>query len=249
MPILNRIEPDQLRARVERVRASRAVTETRSHLRSFDETMGRQSMELALMDYALDAPPEAARAHFVAAAGHLSRALAGREQPDPDDSRNPWEAEEFLNVIGAFGSPNDADRIEALRPWQLRNPPREDTEAIGGYLIALCPVLAGGEPDAVLARCERPDASRDLRRLLRPAARGLQAASVDDEDGWNEALAALAALAAAHAREVRSGDLQTLPAGLMCLRGMMLARLGAGRGLTARAASPFLPLDLLAEAE
>jgi hypothetical protein len=249
VPILNRIAAKDLSDGIADLESRREVTLTRPQLKSFEETLGRQSMELGLMSYALDLPADEVRAHFIDAAEHLARALAGRAEPEPEESRNPWEADEFLSVIGAFGTPDALARIGALPPSAVRNPPRPATEAVGRYLMALCPFLAGGALDRpaleeVIAACERGNASRDMRRFLRPAARGLLAAEAGDEDGWNEALAGLAA---AQAREAQSGDLQLLPAGLMSLRGVMLARLGLARDLECRAVSDYLPLDLLEE--
>jgi hypothetical protein len=251
VPILNNIPLERLQEAIEQVRARQAVTFTRPQLRRHQETLGRQSMELGLMGYALDLPQDEVRAHFISAAKHLSLALAGRPAPEPDESRNPWEAEQFLNVIGAFGTPEVISRIGALGLWQVRNPPHAATEAVGRYLMALCPFLCGHELDKsalhdVLAACERGNANRDMRRFLLPASRGLLAANARDEEVWNEALAALAA---AHAREAQTGDLQLLPAGLMSLRGLMLAKLGLDRGLTCRAVSEFLPVGLLEEHE
>lgn len=247
MPILNKIPARLLREGVESLLETQAVTLTRPHLRRFHETLGRQFMELGLMDYALDVPLPEVRARFRSAAEHLVQALVGRAEPEPDESRNPWEAEQFLNVIGGFGTPAALGLVAGLLPWQVRSPSREATQAVGRYLAVLCPFLGGAELDVpglreVLGECERGNASRDMRRFLRPSALGLLAVQEADADGWN---AALAALADAHAREAQMGDLQLLPAGLISLRGLMLARLGLNRGMPYRTVSDFIPVAVL----
>lgn len=215
-------------------------------LKSFDETAGRMAMRLAMVGHALSEDAERIAGYFSLAAGHLAAALAQRPAPEESEHRGPYQAELFLNLVGAFGDDVACQLCAGLRPDQLRWPehPVHDTQAL--YLNQLLRMLGGErlDPDAVAdigRRCKLAQASRADRRFLQPSLDGLGALERDDERAWN---LALAQLVEAHAEEATQGELALQPEGLVCMRALMLARLGLNADMDCSIDSPYLPIYL-----
>ena len=182
---------------------------------SFHESAGRLLLKLGLLSYALEAPPADVRDCFLRASGHLARALADRQR-DPDETRSPYEAETFINLVACFGSEDDHRLIGSLQPWQYRNPEYKAHAAFAQYLAVLVRYIGDTNLDSgsiakVLAACEATKASKEDRLFLLPSARGLAAVEAGNESEWNYALAQLVA---AHAEEARSGDFKLSPKAL-----------------------------------
>ena len=218
----------------------------------FHERAGRLALKLGLLRYALEADDRVIRGRFREAAAHLTHALVLRPPAESDTHRRPWKAEQFVNVIGCFGSDAERSAVAALREWQYRAPVQAEHETIARYVRVLCGLLGGAPLDAptlealtgIADACDAPTAGREEYLYLLPTVRGLLAVHAGDADAWNYALARVVS---AHGRDARSGDLELLPDGLVCLRGLLLAKRGLHAGLELRAASPYLPLFLLDE--
>lgn len=250
MPALNQITDSRLREEWTELGQTLAeLRPTPGKPTEHDESVGRIAMTLGLIGHALDTDEAQTREHFTLAATHLARALARRAPPDGDEHRDPYESEQFLNVIGAFG--NDEARLlcTSLMPQQLRWPEHAQHRAQGTYVGMLVQHFAGQKLDAaalqaVMSGCDSPRASREDRRFLRPSATGLDAVAHHDD---TTVKLALAQLVTAHAQEALAGDLSLQYEGLACLRALMLARFAMNAGLDATIESPYLPLHLLAQ--
>jgi hypothetical protein len=215
-------------------------------LQSFNETVGRMAMRLAMVGHALSEDADRIAGYFSLAAGHLATAIAQRPAPEESEHRGPYEAELYLDLVGAFGDDHAWQLCAALRADQLRWPehPVHDTQAM--YLSQLLRILGGDrlDPGAVHEigrRCALAQASREDRRFLQPSLDGLGALERDDERAWN---LALAQLVEAHAEEATQGELALQPEGLVCMRALMLARLGLDADMDCRVDSPYLPIYL-----
>jgi hypothetical protein len=250
---LNRIPEDRARAGLARARtfldelAEESDAQSPRARQSRYESMGRLSLEAGLLGYALEEPALVVRRHLAEAAGSLARALVLRETPEPAARRNPWQAEQYLNVVACFGDPAERAIVSGLSPWQYRHPEHREHDPLASYLALLCRHL-GGEPlDAdvlrhVVEACGVASASKETRLFLLPLAEGLLALEGGDDEAWNRSIARLVA---AHAREARSGELKLRAESCICLGGLLLAGLGLKRGRVCRAESPYLPLFLL----
>lgn len=245
--LLNRISAQRLRELWIELPEQLALLEQRPvRLKSFDESAGRMAMRIAMVGHALSEDCGQIVRHFALSADHLAAALSQRPVPEADEHRGPYEAELFLNVVGAFGG-DDAYRLCAgLRADQLRWPEHAAHVAQAGYLSQLLRYFAGMPLDPavmqeIAQRCASARASREDRRFLQPSLAGMIAVVEGDERAWR---LALAQLVEAHAEEAAHGDLQLQVEGLVCLRALMLARLGLDAGLDCDIDSPYLPLYL-----
>lgn len=219
------------------------------HLQSADESAGRMEMTLAMAGHALAEDGASIVRYFAQSAGHLAAALARRAAPDEGEHRGPYEAELFLNVVGAFGDDNAWQLCARLRPEQLRWPAHAAHATQAMYLAQLQRVLGGELLDPAAVRqieqhCASVQANREDRRFVQPALAGLAALERHDERAWN---LALAQLVEAHAQEAMDGDFQAQPEGLVCMRALMLARLGLDADLACRIDSAYLPLYLFSQ--
>ncbi len=213
----------------------------------YDAELGELALELGLVGHAIQQDPAPVAAHLRLAARHLSQALALRDEPDPQTHRSPYQAETWLNVVGAFGTEADRLTCAALQAWQLRSPSHAQHQTQAHYLALLQAWFGGKAPDAVRLRaivvqCEGARASREDRRFVQPACLGLDAVARHDAQAWN---LSLAQLVAAHAEEARGGDFKLQAQGLICLRALMLARFGRDGAMQCSVASDYLPLWLL----
>ena len=247
MLTLNLIPEDRARESLDfaRDRLRRLLAEEGSPGR--DERAGRLCLEIGVFGYALEDYSSAIREDFQEAASLLSLALAFRSAPEPDEQRNPYEAEGFLGAIGCFGESSDRERVGNLREEQLRNPIRPEHAAISRFIGQLADCVAGRPPEreellAVIEDCGRVRASRDDRTSLLPAARGFLSVAARDADDWNYALAQILV---AHRREAMHGEWKYLPSGLISFRALYLAKYGLDRGLKLTAESDYMPISLL----
>ncbi len=211
------------------------------------DTIGGLALRLGLVGHALGNPAHEVAARFRCAARHLAAALSHRPEPGPDDFRDPFRAELWLDVIAAFGTTADRQRCAALEAGALRHPAHVETATQGAYLKLLQRAVAGLTPEpaavrAVLKACDAPTASRDDRLGVLPCARGLDAIARRDARGLNEALAQRLA---AHAEDALRGDFKRRFEGLVCLPALALAAIGQYAGLVTTVTSDYLPLQLL----
>ena len=214
---------------------------------AFHESAGELSLQLALFLTALEASRGEVVRMFEQAAAHLAPALALRRPPVEGEHRSPWQGEQWIDVVACWGDAAAIRAVAGLRPWQYRSPARPEHDALALYLGVLLRRLGGAPTDgdalrSVVAACDSGAATREDRLFLRPAASGLIAVEAADADGWNYALAQILS---AHAQEAREGDLMRLADGFLSVRALLLAKLGLERGLTLRARSPYLRVDLL----
>jgi hypothetical protein len=252
---LNKIQEEQAREHLqwargllEELRAA-PLPNTDHAQQKYHENLGTQALQVGLFAYALEYDDSEVIQLLSQAAHHLARSLTLRMPTDPDTSRNPWQTEKFLNVIACFGNPADQSAMVALQVHQLCNPIRPHHEPLLQYLLAVRAGFSEAPFDAaafsaVVKACDSPQASKDQRLFLLPAARGLLAVATENEDDWNYALAQILT---SHGREARRGDLKLLADGFISLRALMLAKWGMDQGLSCHADSEYLPLHLLAE--
>ena len=241
MPGLNKLSPQSI---AQRAIATEAALEERAP--EDDEARGTLLLDLALYRLAGDDPPETLLPLFRAAAQHLARSLAAGPQAGPD----PWAAQDFLAVVGAFGNAEDRRTVRGLDPARHGEPERAGQALICRFLGCLAQNIGGARLDRevlreVLRGCAAEAASRAERQELMPLVRGILAAEAKDARTWN---LTLAELTAAHAAEAKWGDHRWRATGLASLSGVMLLKRGVDAGLACRVRSEYLPMGLVARA-
>jgi hypothetical protein len=258
MPRLNRIADANLRNSLEfeteilsNLRSADAPTD-HAGLVEFSENRGYVARSVALYRYALytyseGGDPDELAALFAGAASDFALSLSLRPPPDESSSRSPWQAESYLCLIACFGDDEAAAQAASLEPWQYRFPARPETEDLARYLSHLCGAIDGADFDPVLlasiaAAAGVPNADRENRLFLAPAASGLIAIHSGDERAWN---AAIAKLVAAHKEDALRGQLRLLPQGMIAMTALMVAKFGLDAGLKCTIESDYLPLFLL----
>lgn len=205
------------------------------------------SFAIGAMLYQQEGDVAEIREHLARASVFFLQALTMRGTPGPTTRRNPYEFEKALALLVCFGDAGQRGRVAEIREEQYRVPPRPEQNAFAAYLDATKQFVASGtideqELDGVEQRCLTDTASKDERLSLLPKVRTLRAVVQSDEAGWN---AALDNIIAAHEKEALHGEYTLLPDGLICLPAMMLAQLGAERGMTCQLNSAYLPNMLL----
>lgn len=252
MLTLNQIEEKQAQDNLEWTREllqevrARPLSPDPRQCQHFHETVGSLSLQLGLTAYALEREADEVHTYLCDAAEHLTQSLVLLAPPELDTHRNPWKAEQILDLVACFGSAQNRAAIAALRADQLRHPVRPEHDALARYLDVLRAHIAGARLDtaalsAVVLSCESPHATKEDRLFLQPGAQGLTALEAHDTASWNHALAQILT---SHGQEARDGDLALLSDGFVCLRALMLAKLGVERGLSCHATSVYLPVFL-----
>jgi hypothetical protein len=253
MLTLNRIQEKQAQDNLEwtlellQDLRARPLSQDPRNRQHFHENVGSFSLQLGLTAYALERDADEVYTYLCDAAEHLAQSLVLLAPPESETHRNPWKAEQILDLIACFGNAQSRAVIAALRPDQVRHPVRAEHDALMRYLDVLRGYLNSTPIDtialaAVLQACESPSATKEERLFLRHNARGLSAVEANDTDSWNHALAQILT---SHGREARHGDLTLLSDGFISFRALMLAKAGIERGLSCHAKSDYLPLFLL----
>lgn len=254
---LNKIQEEQAREQLQWTRGlveESLVAPVPSDARArqtYHENIGTNFLQVGLFAYALEYEGAEVVHFFRQSAEHLAISLTLRKPADPDVSLNPWQTEKFLNVVACFGNASEKAAMVSLQEHQLCNPIRAHHEPLVRYLLAARAGFGDAPFDAaafstVVTACDSPQASKDQRLFLQPAARALVAIATENEDDWNYALAQILT---SHAREARHGDLKLLTDGFISLRALMLAKWGIDQGLSCHVDSPYLPHQLLPENE
>ncbi len=235
------------RSRIAELSARGPRSDQPADVERWRHAVGDRACDAGLILYQQEGDAREIRALMRTAAEHLLAEHLGRGEPGPTDDRSPQLFKKTVDVIIAFGTPEQRRALPGVRASQYRHPLRPEDEPLA-QLVALLARFAGGQPldmDAcrsLEARCEAAQAPKWDRAFHLPNARGLRAVAEGDARAWNDAVARLVK---AHEEESKKGEYRKSELSLMCLPALALAQLGRERGLTCELRSEYLPLAVL----
>jgi hypothetical protein len=238
---------DESRARLAELTARGPRSDQPADLERWRHAVGERACDAGLILYQQEGDAREIRAYMKTAAEHLLAEHMGRGEPEPNTHRSPRLFEKTIDLVIAFGTPEQRGALPAVQPSQYRNPPYPDDDGLAQLIAILARYAADQTLDAeayrtLEARLEMDQASRWDRAFYLPNARALRAAADADAKVWNDSISDLVT---AHEDESRKGEYKKSELGLMCLPALAVAKLGMERGLTCLVRSEYFPLSLL----
>jgi hypothetical protein len=208
---------------------------------------GNTSFDVGACLYQQEQDAREIRRHLARAGEFLLRAHTLRERPAANESRSPFEFEKTVSLVVCFCGFAERDTASKVHKWQYRNPVNVAHDAYGRYLELLQGFIVHTPLDAEAAsavenHCASDTANKWERTVLLPQIQGLRAVAAVDPGRWRRALSELVK---AHEREATRGELKMARSGLVCLTGLLLAKLGMERDMRCDVQSPYLPWMLL----
>ncbi len=217
-------------------------------LENYHDNVGEDACELGLLLYQQEGREADIQAQLRLAGEHLCQMHAVRDIPVEGEYRIPWLFLKALALAVSFPGKTPLRSLAAFEEWRYYG--REEhpeAKQLVRYLGILKAFVGGLELDdrtamSIQDQAALDSASKYERRFLLPQIRALRAVAAGNQDGFT---AAMKELLQSHQAEAAKGELAKEAEGLMCLPGLMLAKLARDRGMQAGVESPYLPVKLL----
>ncbi|MCI0660499.1 MAG: immunity 49 family protein [Acidobacteria bacterium] len=229
--------------RLARLEVSREASEKLKHL----EKLASLNFDTGALLYQQEAPDEKIISHLKSAAEDYVMYLSLQPEPEEMDSRFVGEFEMTIDLVICFGEERLRRELAGIQRWQYSFPEHDAYRSRTDFLEIEKRFVADGVLDETEMQrledlCLSDKASKEEKKFLLPKIRGIKAIVSGDQLAIHRAITDLIE---AHKWEALRGEYRLLCEGLICLPGLMLAKLAGEKQVTVSVKSDYLPLHLI----